>query len=286
MDASLPCRLRIKESFHTLPPKEKRIAEFVLQSPEAVIHMSMEELARSCGVSLSAIVRLAKNLGYAGFKEMVRMLSNELALESRQGEMQYQEIHPGDPVEKIFRNMCLCEISAIQNTLSVMDIQQLEAAVDLLCRANRVDFYGVGSSGLVAEDAHTKFLRINKYTACSSDPHNQRLMIAGLKPGDAAVLISYSGETRDILLLARQLKEMGVLFISLTRTGKNTLAGLADVRLYSSSTESLIRSGAMTSRIGQMAVVDAVYTAVCSRMYDEVKPYLDKTQELSSKWAR
>ena len=62
MDASLPCRLRIKESFHTLPPKEKRIAEFVLQSPEAVIHMSMEELARSCGVSLSAIVRLAKNL--------------------------------------------------------------------------------------------------------------------------------------------------------------------------------------------------------------------------------
>ena len=111
-------------------------------------------------------------------------------------------------------------------------------------------------------------------------------MIAGLKPGDAAVLISYSGETRDILLLARQLKEMGVPFISLTRTGKNTLAGLADVRLYSSSTESLIRSGAMTSRIGQMAVVDAVYTAVCSRMYDEVKPYLDKTQELSSKWAR
>ena len=78
MDASLPCRLRIKESFHTLPPKEKRIAEFVLQSPEAVIHMSMEELARSCGVSLSAIVRLAKNLGYAGFKEMVRFLPGDV----------------------------------------------------------------------------------------------------------------------------------------------------------------------------------------------------------------
>ena len=286
MDDAVYCRLRIKEIFHTLPPKERIVAEFILNSPNDVIHMSMEELARSCGVSLSAIGRLAKNLGYGGFKEMIRLLSNELALESQQGEMKYQEIHPGDPVPEIFRNMCLCEIEAIQNTISVMDIQQLELAVDLLCKAQRIDFYGVGASGLVAEDAHLKFLRINKPTACSSDPHTQRLTIASLQPNDVAVLISYSGETNDILHLAHQLKELNIPIISLTRSSKNTLADLANIHLFSSSTESLIRSGTMTSRISQMVVVDALYTAVCSRMYDQVKPYLDKTQHLSSKWSR
>ena len=268
MDASLPCRLRIKESFHTLPPKEKRIAEFVLQSPEAVIHMSMEELARSCGVSLSAIVRLAKNLGYAGFKEMVRMLSNELALESRQGEMQYQEIHPGDPVEKIFRNMCLCEISAIQNTLSVMDIQQLEAAVDLLCRANRVDFYGVGSSGLVAEDAHTKFLRINKYTACSSDPHNQRLMIAGLKPGDAAVLISYSGATRDLLEALAVAREQRARIILVTRFARSPGAEYADLVLCCGSNEGPLQLSSVPAKLAQLFLLDVLFSEYCRQDLD------------------
>ncbi len=282
----MSCRLRMKEKLHALAPKEKRIAEFILQAPENVIHMSMEELAGHCSTSLSAIVRLAKSLGYSGFKEMIRMLSNELVLESQQDDLSYQEIRPGDPAREIFRNMCLSEIEAIQNTISVMDLDQFDKAVELLCRAKRIDFYGVGTSGLVAEDARNKFLRINKYVVSSPDPHTQWLTSSSLTEQDAAVLISYSGETNDMILLARQLREMKVPFITLTRTGKNALAGLGDIWLYSSSTESLIRSGAMTSRIGQMVVVDALYTAVCSRLYTTIKPNLDRTQKLSFRWSR
>ena len=282
----MSCRLKMREMLHALAPKEKQIAEFILQNPQQVVHMSLEELAGNCNTSLSAIVRLAKSLGYSGFKEMIRKLSNELALESQQDALSYQEIHPGDPPKEIFRNMCLSEIAAIQNTMSVMDPDQFEKAVELLCGARRIDFYGVGTSGVVADDARNKFLRINKYTISSPDPHTQWLTSSSLTEQDAVVLISYSGETNDILLLARQIRDMKVPIITMTRTGKNSLAELGDIRLFSSSTESLIRTGAMTSRIGQMVVIDALYTAVCSRLYKTVKPYLDRTQILSSKWAR
>ena len=280
------CCLRIKETMHKLPPKEKRIAEFILQQPENVINMSMDDVAKACDTSLSAITRLAKSLNYNGFKEMLREISNEIALKSKNEDLEYKEIHLGDPVSEIFRDMCLREIEAIQNTMSVMDMKQRETAVDMLCKAKRIDFYGVGSSGIVAEDAGSKFLRINKYVITSSDAHVQRLTIESLTPEDVAVLISYSGETNDIIVLAKLLKEMNVPIITITRSSKNTLASMGDVKLYGSSTESLIRSGPMTSRIGQLVIVDSLYTAVCSRMFDEVKPYLDRSQRIMNELAR
>ena len=286
MTDSPGCCLRIKENMHKLPPKEKIIAEYILQNPEAIVNMSIDSLANACGTSLSAITRLAKSLNFSGFKEMVRALSSELVLNNQKKESEYKEIHLGDPVREIFRDMCLREIEAIQNTMSIMDIDQLEKAVDLLCKAKRIDFYGVGSSGLVAEDASSKFLRINKIAIGSSDVHLQRLRIMSLTPEDVAVLISYSGETNDILILAKLLNERNIPIITITRSSKNTLASLGEINLFGSSTESLIRSGAMTSRISQLVIIDSLYTAVCSRLFDEVKPYLDETQKVSSELSR
>ena len=187
----------------------------------------------------------------------------------------------GDSEQDIFTNTCLGSIKTIENTLAVMDTDEFKKAVDLLCTAKRVDFYGVGTAGLVARDSMNKFIRINKYAVSSSDSHDQLLSIVGLTPDDAAVLISYSGETPDIIDLAHQLKAMGVPIISLTRYGENTLCKMADVRLFSSANESVVRIAAMSSRIGQYVVMDAVYTAVCSRLYPRIKVYMDRRQEYS-----
>ena len=117
----------------------------------------------------------------------------------------------------------------------------------------------------------------------SSDPHNQILAATSLTKGDVAVLISYSGNTKDILETADVARQTEATLISITRYGKNPLSERADIRLYSSSSEPLIRSGAMGSRIGQLTVVDILYTAVVSREYDSVKHHLDKTRLTSSR---
>jgi DNA-binding MurR/RpiR family transcriptional regulator len=271
------CLLRIREMIHSLTPKEKKIASYILEYPSEAVNQSIEELARTCGVSISTVVRLCKSLGYSGYKELLRMLSTDLVLLQHHS-ITYTDVRPGDSIDMIIRSVSMSNSKAIENTLSVLDEKELTRAIDKLCEARRIDFYGVGSSGNVALDANNKFLRINKISIASQDPHVQILSATTLKPDDVAVLISYTGETIDILETAEIIRQTGATLITITRMGKNPLAEMADICLFSSSVEGLVRSGAMSSRIGQLNVIDILYTAVASHEYEKVKPYLDKTR--------
>ena len=278
------CLLRIRETMHALSPKEQQLARFILGQPEIAVDMQIEELASACSVSFSTVIRMCKSLNYAGFKELSRAFYSDLA-PSRE-ESRFEDIHPGDEPDAVMRNICLSSIQAIEQTMAIADLRELERAVDLLCRVRRVDFYGVGSSGLAAMDAGNKFSRIRKISICHADPHNQILTALTLRPEDVAVLISYSGETNDILNLAREIKKIGTTIITLTRYGKNSLSLMADICLYSSSTETLLRSGAMSSRIAQLCVIDTLYAAVCSRIFNEVKPYLEQSRAATGRMHR
>lgn len=276
------CCLRIKELMSTLTPKERQIATFILDFPNEVVNMSIEELASACGTSTSSVVRLCKSANYSGYKELCRALSADLA--SNQNEsITYMDVRPGDSIDSIVRNVCMSNMKSIENTMSILNIGDLDKAVDTIARAARVDFYGIGTSGTVAMDAHNKFLRINKISMSSVDPHEQILSATTLKKGDVAVLISYTGDTKDILETADIIKQTEATVISITRYTKNRLSERADIRLYSSSSETMMRSAAMGSRIGQLTIIDILYTAVTSREYEKVKKYLDKTRLVSSR---
>lgn len=277
MNENGSCLLRIRESLHALTPKELHVAKYILSHPDQAVNKSIDELAGACGVSISTVIRLCKSLSYTGYKELCRNLYSDLS--SGHDDTGFEDIHPGDRPEVVMRNICLSSIKAIENTITITDPATLEAAVSHLCRAERIDFYGMGTSGLVALDAGNKFIRCNKMVFAHSDPHNQLLTALTLHPEDVAVLISYSGETTDIINLARTIKPLGATIISLTRYGKTSLAEMADICLYSSSTETMmLRSGAMSSRIAQLAVIDTLYAAVCSASFTQVKPHLEKTR--------
>ncbi|MGI6737914.1 MAG: MurR/RpiR family transcriptional regulator [Christensenellales bacterium] len=271
------CLIRIQEMSDSLSPKEQKVAQCIVSNPRKVVNMSIDDLATKCDVSTSTVVRLCKTLHYSGFKELCRHLCCDLSSGADMNE-QFEDIHPGDDPETIMRNICLGSIRAIENTMSVMTTDALHQAVDALCLAKRIDFYGIGTSGLVALDAGTKFTRINKFVIAHADPHNQMLSAATLRKQDVAVLISYSGETNDILNVAHEIRKQGTIIITLTQYSKNSLAALADINLYCVSTETLLRSGAMSSRIAQLTIIDILFASVCSRNFDEVKPHLERSR--------
>ena len=197
------CLLRIREALHALTPKEQHLANFLLLQPERAVDMSIDELADICGVSISTVIRLCKSLGYSGYKELCRNLYSDLTAPA-QPESSFEDIHPGDRPEVVMRNIFMSSIKAIENTFAIMDVSALEAAVDKLCAARRIDFYGLGASGFVALDASNKFQRCDKLAIAHMDTHSQLLSALTLRPEDVAVLISYSGDTTDMLNLARQ----------------------------------------------------------------------------------
>ena len=91
-------------------------------------------------------------------------------------------------------------------------------------------------------------------------------------------------QTKEILECANEAKRKGAPLIAITRFADSSLVRLADYNLYVAASEVLVRSGAMSSRISQLNVVDILYTAYINRHFDEhvlqaQKTYMRKENE-------
>lgn len=271
--------LQLQDSLPMLPSGEKRVADFVLAHTPDIITLPIDKVAAACRTSPATVIRLCKRLGVTGYRDFTRQIASEISVAPNVNN-EYQDIAPGDTLMEIAQKVSTTNLLAIENTLQLLDEKELERAVTAITNAHRVDFYGVGTSGLAALDAHNKFLRIGKFSYATIDPHQQILSTYSLAPGDVALFISYSGETSDTLESAQIAKDAGATIISLTRSCRNSLSNLADITLYSYNAESLIRSGPKGSRIAQLTIIDILYTCVISNNFVDVRRHLDNTRFL------
>ena len=135
------------------------------------------------------------------------------------------------------------------------------------CRS--ICLFGMGASLLVAKDAYLKFLRINKPCIINDDWHAQLLQARNMMSDDLAIALSYSGMTKEVIECIKAAKEKGATVIAITRFEDNPLAKLADYNLSVSATEFIFRSGAMSSRIAQLNIIDILYAAYVNQKYDD-----------------
>ncbi len=273
------CYLKLRDRLSSFSRGERKVAEYIIENAEAIPKMPIVVLAQNCGTSKATVVRLCKSLGLAGYKELCMNLNAEL-LAGNFSNYTYNDVMPGQQLRVIAESVAENNIKSIRNTLSIVDYGMLRKAVDVLAKAQRIDFYGVGCSSLIAMDAQNKFMRIGKFTFSSTDVHMQLIASTSLTDRDAAVFISNSGETKDVIAIMQSVKNTGAVTISITGFGNNTLSKLSDIKLYTSSDEGIIRIGAMSSRIGILSVIDMLYSAITSENYASVKQSLDKTTEI------
>lgn len=272
------CLLKIKESYSGLTPSERKVASYVMHNPDNSVGLSIGELAGLSGASKAAIIRFCKTLGFEGYREFAIKMATDMALSrENSADKQYTDIQVGDNLETIVRNISHNNKKAIEDTVKVLDKNEVKRAIEALRSAGRIDFYGTGASGLVALDAQQKFMRINRFANAYADTHLQATSATILAPGDAAVFISYSGETRDVVELIDIAKAAGAVTIAITRYGSSTLSEKADINLHISSPETSIRSAASSSRIAQLNIIDILFTGLASEDYPEIRNYLELT---------
>ncbi|URZ18349.1 MurR/RpiR family transcriptional regulator [Clostridium felsineum] len=270
--------IRIREIINDLNPSEKKIAEYILNKPKEISDLSIKDLADKSGSSQSAVVRLCKILNYKGYKEFRIMIAKDTASKV-EGDSRYTDINPKDDLDTIIKNISYNNKKSIDNTMEVLSAKEIETAVNVISKADRIDFYGIGASYIVALDAFQKFMRINKNVRATSDTHLQVECASNLRKGDVAVAISYSGETRDTFESIKVAKEAGATTISITKFGSNSISDLCDINLFVLSPEITFRSGAMSSRIAQLNVIDILFTSVAGRMLKDVKTFLENTRK-------
>ena len=275
------CLLKIREIIDDLTPSEAKAAGYILKYPEQSVGLSIVELANLSGASKAAIIRFCKTLGFDGYREFAIKMASDIAVSMENDqESGYTDIQVGDDLSTLIRNVSHNNKKSIDDTLEVLDEAELEKAIEVLKTAGRIDFYGVGASGIIAQDAQQKFMRINRYATAYSDTHLQAAAATLLTPSDVAVFISYSGETRDIVEALGYAKASGAVTIAVTRFGSSTLSDKADIRLHISSPETSMRSAASSSRIAQLNIIDILFTGIATQDYAGIKSCLDKTRKI------
>lgn len=260
--------IRLQEYSGRASGAEKGVIKYWLEDPENAVKCSVHELAERTYSSASTIIRLCRKLGFQGYKDFHKSLIYEVAVRKSTNAEKKKEISREDSLEAIVEKVTYKNISSLENTKKLLDLQMVEACVDLICKCKTICLFGIGSSLLVAKDAYLKFLRINKPCLISEDWHAQLLQARNITKDDLAIAISYSGLTEEVLKCVKTAKEKGAPIIAITRFEDTPLSRLADYNLSVAATEFIFRSGAMSSRIGQLNIIDILYTAYINRQYD------------------
>ena len=269
--------LLLRENSRLMNNSDRKIAEYILSHTELVAQMNIQELAKASFTSASTIYRMCCNLGFRGYKDFKQSLIYDVATRSREKKLENEDIQRTDSMEKIIEKVTYKNIVSLEDTRSLMDAHNLEQCVALLAKARTVLLFGIGASFGVARDAYLKFLRINKPCIVNEDWHSQLLTARNSKADDLGIVISYSGETTEMLECMKEMRKNGTPIIAITRFVTSPAAKLADYTLYTAANESLFRNGAMSSRISQLNVIDILYTAYALLQYDETLAQLSKT---------
>lgn len=267
----------LNEMRQVLPPSEQKIADYILANPEKVVTMTISELGEISLTSGAAVTRLCKSLKLKGFQDLKLRINGDIG---RKIELTNRDIQPNEPVSTTIQKVTEHAVYTLLETAELLESEQLELAVEAIVNAENIHFFGVGASGIPAIDAQQKFLRIHKASTASTDLHMGATIVANVGENDVVVGISFSGATFEVEKILEMANEKGATTISLTKFGQSPISLISQIQLYTSPTrEANFRSGATSSRLAQLHVMDILFMSVASRQFETTITYLDATRE-------
>ena len=270
--------IRIRQYRAHASGAEHGALDFILENPEQAAQMNIHELAIASFSSSSTLVRLCRKLGFEGYRDFQKSLIYELANRKDVGK-QLPDSSKVQTLSDIIDSVSARNIASIEDTSRLVEQTALAESVELLHKADRILFFGMGASYLVADDAFLKFMRVGKTCFCCEDVHSQYVLATNSDPHCVAVIISYSGMTDEMLHCAGALSANGTPIIAITKFETSPLAKLATCCLYVAASEELFRSGAMSSRIAQLNMIDILFSAyINTDNHSEIIHLLEKTQ--------
>lgn len=276
--------LLLEQLNHTsgLSEGQRTIARWLVAHRDEMANVTTKEIARQTFTSPAAVVRLAKNLGYDGFEPLRRELMAEAAYLNRNFRSvdANRPFDPGDKPLTVAAKVAALARETAQDTLSLMEADDLERAVALMAQARVVHVAATSFPLLYAQDFQLKMRRLGKMVEVCTLVGEPLFTEGTVDDQDCAIVISYSGTTPATLEMARMYHRRGIPLIALTSMGCNPLRELADVTLTLTTRERLYsKAGGFTSETSIKLVLDTLYACYLCQDAERLQAMKD---ELSS----
>lgn len=278
--SSLPPMLdRIRASLPALSPAEQRVGKLVLADARSFASLPVAELAERSHVSKPTVVRFCRSIGYDGLADFKLKLAgtvNEgVPFVHRSVD---EDDKPADLVVKVIDNAVSALLKYRNDAMAHAFDRAIEALTEAAREKRRIEFYGVGNSGIVAHDAEHKFFRLGVHAVAYNDAHVQVMAATMLGPGDCVVVVSNSGRSRDLLDALEIARRKGATTIVITASG-SPLAHQAQILLSVDHPEDYDRYSPMVSRLLHLTVIDILTTGVALKLGPELRPMLQEIKK-------
>ena len=265
---------RIKACLPSLAPAEQRVGKLVLADPRAFANLPITELADRAHVSKPTVVRFCRSVGYDGLSDFKLKLAGSV---SEGVPFVHRSVDVDDKTADVLVKVIDNTVAAFLKYRNDASSFAVQKAIDALAAASanskRIEFFGVGNSGIVAQDAQHKFFRLGVNTVAYSDGHMQVMSASMMGPGDCVVVISNSGRTRDLMDACDIARKNGATTIVITASG-SPLASAGHIHLAADHPEGYDRYSPMVSRLLHLMIIDILATCLALRIGGRLQPLL------------
>ena len=257
---------RIQAALPSLAPAEQRVGRLCLADPRAFAKLPVSELADRSHVSKPTVVRFCRSVGYDGLADFKLKLAGTV---NEGVPFIHRSVDVDDKIGDVMVKVIDNTVAALlkyRNEASTIAMERAVVALVEAYKAGRqIQFFGVGNSGIVAQDGQHKFFRLGVNTNAYSDGHMQVMSASVMRPGDCVVVISNSGRTRDLMDACDIARKNGATTIVITASG-SPLASAGHIHLSADHPEGFDKYSPMVSRLLHLMILDILATAVALRI--------------------
>ena len=272
------CLQTIRNRFSTLTAAERRIADYILKNPDAVVQLSVSSLAEQTDTAKSAVIRCCKSLGYEGYTQLKLSLAADLSRNKQLNYVPY--IYPEDSTGTILDKVFSANVKALHDTSQHLDLDMVEQALDSIRNAKNIYLYGVGTSASMVAELQYRLILLGYSAFAFTDPGSMKVSTMNIHPGDVAFAISYSGRTIATTQALELAKEAGATTICITNYLHSPITSVCDLPIVVYSDEVQYPVEAMSAKIAQLSLIYAMTTVLSSGNYEDTLQRAKRIRQL------
>ena len=242
---------------------EGRIIKYLRDKGLEACYTPIDSMAHECKVSRTSISRLAKKFGYTSLRDFRIAYAKELGTPDRSSLYLNALVdNNAESSENTLKKLVDINIAILQRTAENLNLKIIDVLAKKITRSGRIFFLGIGNSGFVAQDSAYKFSRIGIDARAITDSHSIQMQSTLMKSNDIIIVISNSGETKEIIKATNLAIGVGAIVVAITSNGESTLLELAKYSLTYEARESIIDTGSINSKISVFFIIDILFVQV------------------------
>ncbi|HEY5223404.1 MAG TPA: MurR/RpiR family transcriptional regulator [Microbacteriaceae bacterium] len=262
---------RIRSRLPQMSGTMVKIADFVLENPQAPLKLSIGELARHAGTSAATVTRFCRLLGYTGYVPFRVSIATDLgrstAHESWTADIG-RAFGPDDSPSDVLSTLINAHSRTLQETASVIDVNDMARIARGIAASNHVDIYGVGGSAMLADELQARFYRIGINAHSWSEVHAGLTSAAILGTNSVAIGISNTGRTEETIQMLSEAGRAGAMTVAISNNPDSPMAAAADMSIITSVYEHFLQPDDLSAKHGQLLVLDLLYLLVAQQDFE------------------